>query len=160
MELSAEVTQTLITTLSGIVIALVPLLLILARRCAQYLAKLADTKLSEDHLRQLDHAVEAGILYAEEQARKRLLGAAGSGPSTGAEKLEVAKSAARSMAPAALADVGDQQLEMNIEARLSRVRPSLARSSYPPASPPPPSLAPHEMYPPAPPTPLPPLRRP
>lgn len=155
--MTQEVVNALAMLLGGAFAVMLAVALLYARRIAQYLASLAKVQLSEQQLQQVDRAVEIGISYAEELARKKLLGLVEQGPTTSAQKLEVAKTASRSVAPAALADVADAQLEMSIEAHLSRVRPSLAMHSLaPPAQ----SVMSTEPYTPARTTPLPPIRRP
>jgi hypothetical protein len=103
--------------------ALLVVLIPFARKIAQHLASLAKVKLTDEQLAQVDRAVTIGIGYAEEQALKKLRGLVEEGPVSGAEKLEVAKSAARSIAPAATSDVTEKQLEIAIEGKLKSVLP-------------------------------------
>jgi hypothetical protein len=105
----------------------------------------------------VDSAITSGISLAEVQAKKFARGAIKEGPRTGPEKMEAAKTAARSLAPAALSDVGDEKLELLIEAKLQSMQPWMVPT---PGSLPPPTFS---LPPPAPlpdiKTPIPPKRR-
>lgn len=127
--MSQETVDVLAVGLGLLCAALLAVLIPFARKIALHLAKLADVKLSEEHLRQVDRAVAIGIGYAEEQAVKKLRGLVPDGPVNSEQKLEVAKSAARSIAPAATKDVTEKQLEIAIEGQLKSLMPPAAISS-------------------------------
>jgi len=117
---------------------------------AIWLAKKALAKFSEVTGFKVEAQQEATIIrvvrrviaYAEEQANKLARGLIKIGPRNGREKLELAKSAARSSAPPGLlSDVSDEKLELLIEAELQSMRPAtptplplLSPSRFPPPS--------------------------
>jgi hypothetical protein len=131
--MSQETVDVLAVGLGLLCAGLLAVLIPFARKIALRLASLADIKLEETHLQQLDRAVAIGIGYAEEQAVKKLRGLVPDGPVNGEQKLEVAKSAARSIAPAATKDVSEKQLEIAIEGQLkSLIPPAGPSASLPP----------------------------
>jgi hypothetical protein len=164
-QLTPEQSEALLTALLLIVTALAALLttfaVTLGRKVVRHLSALSGVQVSVEQQLRVDSAIAAGVAYAEEQARKFARELIVEGPRTGEEKLEVAKTAARSIAPAALASVNEQQLGILTEAKLSSLRPSQA----PPGSVPP-SFVPKLPAPPvfttleARPTPVPPRRNP
>jgi len=118
-------------------------------------------KASDGASKTIDQIITTVIAYAEEQARKYARGLSTSAPATGADKLQVAKSAARSIAPAGILEsVSEEQLEILIEAKLQSLRPSMSPPSLPPVPrsslPPPPSIPSGFTLP----TPVPPRRNP
>jgi hypothetical protein len=141
MKLDPDTTKLLFEALAVLLTALVtvltPLIVLAVRRGVRYLGKMADVQLTEKQLKQIDWAVETAITYAEEQARKRIV-AGKLQPMSGDAKREVAREAARSLAPDRLHTLSDGQLEDVIDARVNRLRPKLIASNYPP----PPSVLP------------------
>lgn len=113
-----EVIELLVTIVSLLLLLATPWLIMVAKRAAKSLADLSGVKVTAQQEAALESAVRRGVSYAEEQAHKLVRGLAKEGPQTGLQKLEVAKSAARSIAPKALRDVGDRELEVLIEAEV------------------------------------------
>jgi hypothetical protein len=164
--LTPEQAEALLTALLLIVTALAALLttfaVTLGRKVVRHLSALSGVQVSADQQQKVDQAIAAGVAYAEEQARKFARELIREGPRTGEEKLEVAKTAARSIAPGALASTSDQQLSILTEAKLQSLRPSQAppagaeSASFVPRMPPPPTFSTLETRP----TPMPPRRNP
>jgi len=140
MQLTPEQSEALLTSVFLIVAALTVLITSFAvnigRKVVKHLSALSGVQVSAEQQAKVDQAITAGVAYAEEQARKFARELITEGPRTGEEKLEVAKTAARSIAPAALASVNEQQLAILTEAKLQSLRPSQAPSggSVPPSS--------------------------
>jgi hypothetical protein len=167
--LTPEQAEALLTALLLIVTALAALLttfaVTLGRRVVRHLSALSGVQVSAEQQQKVDQAIAAGVAYAEEQARKFARELIREGPRTGEEKLEVAKTAARSIAPGPLASTSDAQLSILTEAKLQSLRPSQAppspdsvspASSFVPRMPPPPTFSTIETRP----TPMPPRRNP
>jgi len=95
----------------------------LARKATKQFEVATGIKLTEAQHRTIDDVVTKGIHLAQEHARKVARGLLTSASVTPQDKLEIAKSAARSLAPKALAEVSEDQLEILIEAKLASMRP-------------------------------------
>lgn len=132
-DLSPEDLATLQTALLALAAAAFSALAILAiaagRKALSYLSALTGIKQSEALNSIADNAITASIHYAEEWTDKQIrkLGQ----PVGGAEKREVAKTFARSIAPQALAHVTEDQLDMLVDAKVQSMRPFMPSS--PPA---------------------------
>jgi len=137
-EQAAQLLAATLLVIAGLFGALTSIVLVYGKRALKDLSKLTGIKLSAEQEDKILGAVRASIAYAKEQAEKFAAGKIKEGPRTGEEKLEVAKIAARSLAPAALANTTDQQLTILTEAQLQLVRPSLpppqSADSTPPSS--------------------------
>jgi hypothetical protein len=160
-----EAAQLLAATLlvsAGLFALATSIAVVYAKKVLKHLSELTGIKVSAENEEKIVDAVRRSIAYAKEQAEKFAAGKIHEGPRSGAEKLEVAKTAARSLAPAALANTTDQQLTIITEAELQIVRPSLPppagadSSSLVPRMPPPPTFTTLETRP----TPMPPRRNP
>ena len=123
MDLTADQVAALHTAITAIFAAIGIVAVYLAHRAL-------GAKLSRDQLDMLDKVLNSVLAYAEEQSHKAATGLLAEGPRTPAQKLEVAKSAARSIAPKELAHTDDRALEVLLEAKLQQQRPT---SSHPPA---------------------------
>jgi hypothetical protein len=164
--LTPEQAEALLTALLLIVTALAALLttfaVTLGRKVVRHLSALSGVQVSAEQQLKVDQAITAGVAYAEEQARKFARELIREGPRTGEEKLEVAKTAARSIAPGPLASTSDAQLSILTEAKLQSLRPSQAppggadNASFVPRMPAPPTFSTLETRP----TPMPPRRSP
>jgi len=138
--LTPEQSEALLTAMLVLVTGLAALLttfaVTLGRKVVRHLSALSGVQVSADQQARVDSAIAAGVAYAEEQARKFARELILEGPRTGEEKLEVAKTAARSIAPGALASTSDAQLSILTEAKLASLRPSQAPpgGSVPPSS--------------------------
>jgi hypothetical protein len=97
--------------------------LVYVHKAVAYLETLTGVKLSEQQKQDIDDAVITGIHNADEQAHKFARGLIPEGPTTPEQKLAVAESAARSIAPAALASVTSTQFQVRAEAALASIRP-------------------------------------
>lgn len=98
-------------------------------KLTNYLADLAGVKISDAQHQEIDDAVMKGIAYAEEQAHKAV------SKTSSQEKLQIAETAARSIAPKALAETSSEQFQVRAEAALQSVRPLMTAptsSSMPP----------------------------
>jgi hypothetical protein len=166
-QLTPEQSEALLTALlflvGGLAALLTTVAVTLGQKVVRHLSALSGVQVSADQQLKVDQAITAGVAYAEEQARKFARELILEGPRTGEEKLEVAKTAARSIAPGALASTSDQQLSILTEAKLQSLRPSQAPpggsvppSSFVPRMPPPPTFSTIETRP----TPMPPRRNP
>lgn len=98
--------------------------LVYAHKAVTFFEKIAGVKLSDAQRQDIDDAVIKGIHYADEQAHKYALKLIPEGPTTPEQKLQVAESAARSIAPQALADVTSTQFQVHAEAALQSIRPA------------------------------------
>jgi hypothetical protein len=142
-ELTPELVDRLTLLVSLTLLIATPFFILFAKRAAKALAQMAGIKSTEEHEVLIDKAVRAAVSYAEEQAHKRLRGLIEGGPTSGAEKLAVAKSAAVTIAKSPLdaRKVGDKQLEVRIEAevqerkRLASLPPGATLVSIPPMPP-------------------------
>lgn len=103
--------------------ALVPILVHYLRRGYARLADAVGVELSAAQRAQLDWAISQGVAYAEEWARQQVA-ASGWRPS-GQDKLDVALSQARAVAPEAVGQRARGELVRLAEARLATLRPSM-----------------------------------
>jgi hypothetical protein len=131
-DLSPEDLATLQTAALALVAAAFTALSILAiaagRRALKYLSQLTGIKES-DALQQLgDSAITAGIHYAEEFCNKKIRELGSARSVEGEEKRAIAKNVARSLAPAALASVSEDQLDMLVDAKVQSMRPFMGLS--------------------------------
>lgn len=118
-------------TLAFVVIGLVALFYV--HKATRYLADLRGIKVTDAQQQMIDDAVMKGVAYAEEQAHKL---ATKITDGQDVDKLHLAETAARSIAPQALTGVTTEQFQVRAEAALQSMRPvmaSVAPSERPPA---------------------------
>lgn len=138
-DLSPEDLATLQTALLALAAAVFTALGVLAiaasRRALKYLSALTGVKESDALQSSIDNAITGGIHYAEEWADKRIR-KIGAKDVDGDDKRSVAKDFARSIAPKALAEVSETQLDMLVDAKVQSLRPLMSAPISPSSAPP------------------------
>lgn len=155
--MTLTIVEILLVALGAGVAVLTPLAVFYARRTALALAKLADVKVSDDQLQQLERYVTTAIAYVEERTHKYLRGLVEDAPKTGVEKQAMAVQVARELAPDGLKQFSDKAVAVVVDAKVQDRRVSIPMGHL---SIPPPGVM-TSSFPPAPalPTPPPPARR-
>lgn len=127
--LTLEDQTAILGALAAVFAALTAGLIVLVRKGVRAFEKWSGTTLPASIGAGLEQFARMGAGYAEEAARKVLLGKQ-DGPKTGAEKLVMAVTTARSLAPDGLSTFSDEQVATAVEAQLPSIRPPMISQSF------------------------------
>lgn len=128
--LSLDDQAAVLAALAAVFAALTAGLIVLVRKGVRAFEKWTGSTIPASVGAGLEQFARMGAGYAEEAARKYLTGKITTGPKSGTEKLALAVSTARSLAPDGLAKFDDDQVVVAVESQLPSIRPPMSSQSY------------------------------